>query len=51
MEQSQVIILQITYIKYINKAKNVGIAKYVEILKGDVVKDVIPSIAKSINFL
>lgn len=37
--------------KYINKAPNVGIHKYVDILSGDVVKDVIPSIAKSINFL
>lgn len=41
----------ITYIKYTTKAKKVGILRYVEILSGDVVKAVIPSIAKSINFL
>ena len=41
----------ITYMKYMNNAKNVGILKYVDILSGDVVNDVIPSIAKSISFL
>ena len=37
--------------KYINNAKNVGMLKNVDILSGDVVNDVIPSIAKSTNFL
>ena len=41
--------LAITYIKYTNKIKNVGIAIKVEILSGEVVKDVIPSIARLIN--
>ena len=41
----------ITYIKYTNNAKNVGMLKNVDILSGYVVNDVIPSIAKSINFL
>ena len=40
----------ITYIKYITNAKNVGMLKNVDILSGDVVNDVIPSIAKSISF-
>ena len=40
-----------TGIKYTNNAKNVGMLKNVDILSGDVVKDVIPSIAKSINLL
>ena len=39
-----------TYIKYTINVKNVGILKYVYILSGDVVNDVIPSIARSINF-
>ena len=37
--------------KYMNNAKNVGILNAVDILSGDVVNDVIPSIAKSTNFL
>ena len=37
--------------KYTNNAKNVGIAIYVDILSGDVVKDVIPSIARLTSFL
>ena len=41
----------ITYIKYTNNAKNVGMLKNVDILSGEVVKDVIPSIAKSISFI
>ena len=36
----------ITYMKYMNNAKNVGIAQNVDIRNGDVVNDVIPSIAK-----
>ena len=35
--------------KYTNNATNVGIAIYVDILSGDVVNDVIPSIARLIN--
>ena len=37
-------------INKLKNAKNVGIAKNVDIRNGDVVNDVIPSIAKLINF-
>ena len=38
-------------IKYTNKAINVGMAIYVDSLNGDVVNDVIPSIARFISFV
>ena len=37
--------------KYTANIKNVGIAKYVETLNGDVVKDVIQNIDKYINII
>ena len=41
----------ITYINYTPNVAIVGIAIYVESLNGKVVKEVIPSIAKSTNFV
>ena len=43
--------LKLLYTNIQKNVKNVGILIYVEILSGDVVNDVIPSIAKSTNFL